>query len=153
MAEADRGPGVRLPPPVMLAGLLAAAWALERIWPLRIGPPAPALGGMLVALALMLVGWALLSLLRAGNDPRPDRPDVALVERGPFRFGRNPIYLGFLLGAAGIALVFGSLWFWLAVAAAHALLDRLVIAREEAYLTARFGDAYEAYRRRVRRWI
>jgi protein-S-isoprenylcysteine O-methyltransferase Ste14 len=137
----------------MVAGVLALAWLLNRLWPVRIGPPAPELGGMVVFLAFGLIGWALLALVRAGVDPRPDRPDAALVEAGPFRFGRNPIYLGFLLGAAGLALAWGTLWGWVAVAACHALLDRLVIAREEAYLANRFGAAYEDYRSRVRRWL
>jgi protein-S-isoprenylcysteine O-methyltransferase Ste14 len=92
-------------------------------------------------------------MVKAGNDPRPDKPDAALVQAGPFRFSRNPIYLGLLLAAAGLALMWGTLWGWVGVAVLHALLDRLVIAKEEAYLASRFGAAYEAYRGRVRRWM
>ncbi len=92
-------------------------------------------------------------MLQAGTDPRPDRPTGALVEAGPFRFSRNPIYLGFLVFAAGAALRWASLWGWLAVLAAFLLLDRAVVAREERYLTARFGEAYARYRTRVRRWL
>ncbi len=147
------GPGVRVPPPVMVAGVLATAWVLDRVWTVQLGPPLPGFGGMVLFLGLGLIGWAVLALVRAGNDPRPDRPDVAMVEGGPYRFSRNPIYLGFLLGAAGIALNYGTLWFWLGVAVLHGLLDRLVIAREEAYLAERFGAAYGAYRQRVRRWM
>jgi protein-S-isoprenylcysteine O-methyltransferase Ste14 len=152
-AAADQGPGVRVPPPVVVAGVMGAAWLLDRVWTLQIGPPLVSFGGMVIALALALCGWALLVMARAGNDPRPDRPDAALVERGPFRFSRNPIYLGFLLAAAGLALAWGTLWGWLGVAVTHALLDRLVIAKEEAYLASRFGAAYEAYKARVRRWM
>lgn len=147
------GPGVRLPPPILVAAALAVAWLLNRVWTVQIGPPLPGLGGSVVFLGIGLIGWALLTLARAGVDPRPDRPDAALVTTGPFRFGRNPIYLGFLLIATGMALAWGTLWGWLAVVASHAVLDRLVIAREEAYLAARFGAAYEAYRNRVRRWM
>nr|WP_255568743.1 isoprenylcysteine carboxylmethyltransferase family protein [Neoroseomonas alba] len=91
--------------------------------------------------------------MQAGNDPRPDKPDAALVERGPFRFGRNPIYLGFILGMLGFALRWGDLWGWIALVASHLVLDRLVVAKEEAYLAGRFGAAYDAYRARVRRWV
>ncbi len=149
----DHGPGVRIPPPVLVAGVMGAAWLLDRLWTVQIGPPITGLGGMVIFLAIMLIGWAVLVLVKAGNDPRPDRPDAALVEAGPFRFSRNPIYLGFLLGAAGLALVWGTLWGWAGVAVLHGLLDRAVIAKEEAYLEARFGAAYEAYRSRVRRWM
>ena len=149
----DRGPGVRVPPPVLVAGAIAAAWALGRTVPVPIGAPLPALGSTVLVLALALIGWAILTLARAGTDPRPDRPDSALVEGGPFRFGRNPVYLGFVLCAAGFALRWGTLWGWLAALGTYLALDRLVVAREEAYLAARFGEAYDAYRGRVRRWL
>ena len=149
----DHGPGVRIPPPVMVAALLAVAWGLERIVPVRIGPPLPELGALVIFAAIALIGWALLVMLKAGNDPRPDKPDTRMVETGPFRFSRNPIYLGFILGVAGFALRWGDLWGWVAVVASHLVLDRLVVAKEEAYLATRFGAAYEAYRGRVRRWV
>jgi protein-S-isoprenylcysteine O-methyltransferase Ste14 len=149
----DHGPGVRLPPPVMAAAAVVAAWVLQRLMPAPLGPPAPGLGGVVILLALGLIGWALLVLARAGNDPRPDRPDAVLVEAGPFRFSRNPVYLGFVLCAAGFALRWGTLWAWLATAGLLFALDRLVVAWEESYLAARFGAAYEGYRRRVRRWV
>jgi protein-S-isoprenylcysteine O-methyltransferase Ste14 len=137
----------------MVAAVMGAAWLLDRVWSLQIGPSLVSLGGMVIALAVALCGWALLVMAKAGNDPRPDKPDTALVERGPFRFSRNPIYLAFLLAAAGLALVWGTLWGWLGVAVVHAMLDRLVIAKEEAYLASRFGAPYEAYKGRVRRWM
>jgi protein-S-isoprenylcysteine O-methyltransferase Ste14 len=149
----DHGPGVRLPPPVMVAGVMGVAWVLDRIWTLQIGPPLVGLGGSVIFLAIALIGWALLVMVKAGNDPRPDKPDHALVETGPFRWSRNPIYLGFLLASAGLALIWGTLWGWVGVAVLHGLLDRLVIAKEEAYLAERFGADYAAYQSRVRRWM
>jgi protein-S-isoprenylcysteine O-methyltransferase Ste14 len=152
-APTDQGPGVRLPPPVIAALVMGAAWLLDRVWTLQVGPPAVALGGMVIFLAIGLAGWAVLALVKAGNDPRPDRPDAALVATGPYRRSRNPIYLALLLGATGLALIWGTLWSWLGVAVLHGVLDRLVIAKEEAYLSTRFGAAYEAYKGRVRRWM
>jgi protein-S-isoprenylcysteine O-methyltransferase Ste14 len=147
------GPGVRIPPPVIAVGVMGAAWALDQLWPIAIGPAVPQFGALVVLLAVALMGWAVLVLVRAGNDPRPDKPDSALVEAGPFRFGRNPIYLGFLLVAAGLALASGTLFPWIGVAVLHAVLDRLVVAREEAYLATKFGAPYAAYTARVRRWM
>jgi protein-S-isoprenylcysteine O-methyltransferase Ste14 len=49
--------------------------------------------------------------------------------------------------------MWGTLWGWIAVAVLHGVLDRAVIAKEEAYLSARFGAAYDAYKARVRRWM
>jgi protein-S-isoprenylcysteine O-methyltransferase Ste14 len=149
----ETGPGVRVPPPVIVALLLAASWLMGRLLPVPLGPPLPDLGMLLFFVALALIGSSLLALVHAGNDPRPDRPDARLVEAGPFRFSRNPVYLGFLVAMLGFALRWGELWGWIALLAGHLLLDRLVVAKEEAYLAGRFGDAYAAYRARVRRWL
>lgn len=136
-----------------MAGGLAVAWLAQAVLPVQLGPPAPALGGLLAFAAMAWVGWALIVLLRAGNDPRPDKPDAAMVEAGPFRRGRNPIYLGFVAGMAGVALYWGTLWGWLAVGAVFLWLDFAVVRREEAYLATRFGAEYADYRKRVRRWL
>lgn len=152
-APSDHGPGVRVPPPVTVAGVVLLGWGLSLVLPVPLGPPLLPLGNTLIFAALVLIGWAAIVMIRAGVDPRPDRPDAALLERGPFRHSRNPIYLGFLLVAAGFALRVGDLWCWLAVAASFAVLEKRVIAREEAYLAARFGEAYAGYRARVRRWL
>lgn len=149
----DHGPGVRVPPPVIVGGALALAWGLQKLLPVQLGPPAVALGGMMIFIAMGWVGWALLVLVRAGNDPRPDKPDTAFVTTGPYRLGRNPIYAGFLLFLAGVALSWGTLWAWLAVGAVFLALDLLVVRREEAYLRARFPESFPAYTARTRRWI
>lgn len=149
----DHGPGVPVPPPLLVAGTILVAWLLRRLLPLPVMAPQPVPGDILFGLALALIVWAGATMLRAGTDPRPDRPDAALVTTGPFRFSRNPFYLGFVLIAAGFALRWGDLWGWLAVAALLRMLDRLAIAREEAYLARRFGAAYRQYRAKVRRWI
>jgi protein-S-isoprenylcysteine O-methyltransferase Ste14 len=147
------GPGVKMPPPlIVLAGLLVA-WTLNWVVPVVIGPPAPELGVPVILFAFVVIGWALLVLVRAGNDPRPHKPDTAFVTRGPFRFGRNPIYSGFLLFISGMALIWGTLWGWVAVGAVFLALEFLVVRREEAYLERRFGQAYLDYKARVRRWF
>ncbi|MCX7931623.1 MAG: isoprenylcysteine carboxylmethyltransferase family protein [Rhodovarius sp.] len=152
-APPDRGPGVGIPPPAgVLAGLIAAQ-LLNLVLPLRLGPPAVPLAVLVALFALVWIGWALIVLVKAGNDPRPDRPDTALVERGPYRLSRNPIYSGFVLFLTAVALYDGMLWSWLAVGAVFLWLDFAVVRKEEAYLVRRFGPAYEAYQRRVRRWL
>lgn len=150
---ADHGPGVRIPPPAWLLLCSGGAWLLDQVAPIPIGPPAAPLGGMVGALGFGVIGWALLTMLRARTDPMPHTADSTLVTHGPFRISRNPIYLGFLLLATAFALAQGTLFAWIAVALLHLLLSRLVIAKEEAYLATRFGAAYAAYRARVRRWM
>ena len=137
----------------MVAGAITAAWVMIRLLPIPVTEPLPGFGAAILGEGLALIAWTLFAMLRAGTDPRPDKPDAAFVIDGPFRFSRNPIYLGFLIVVAGMALRWGDLWGWVAVGASQIMLDRLVIAREEPYLARRFGAAYENYRSRVRRWM
>ncbi len=153
MLEDGRGPDVAVPPPVVVAVGLGAAWLLGALVPVRLGPSAPALAALVVFASLAWLGWSLLVMVRAGNDPRPDRPDTIMVRGGPYRFGRNPIYLGFVGFLVGVALAWGTLWAWLAVGAVFLWLDFLVVRREEAYLRRKFGAGYAGYAARTRRWL
>jgi len=87
-----------------------------------------------------------------GGGPGLSVPPDRIVEQGPYRWLRNPMYLGHLIFFAGLALTLGS-WIGAAVLALHiAWFDRR--AREdEAHLAQRFGDPYRDYCRRVKRWI
>ena len=76
-----------------------------------------------------------------------------LVTEGPYRFTRNPIYLGMVLSLTGLAIAFGNLWLLTMLVPFVLVIRYGVIAREEAYLERKFGDAYRAYRARVRRWL
>jgi protein-S-isoprenylcysteine O-methyltransferase Ste14 len=90
---------------------------------------------------------------RADTPFDPSKPPTALVEDGPFRFTRNPGYLGFALTYAGISLLTGGRWPLVFLPGVLGVIDRGVIAREESYLEERFGDPYRDYRSRVRRWL
>ncbi|MGI9083774.1 MAG: methyltransferase family protein [Aeromicrobium sp.] len=106
-----------------------------------------------VALFALLGGGATRRFARAGTAVIPFRPSTALVTTGPFRFTRNPMYLGMAVLQAGLSLAFGLMWALAMVPVAVLAVDRLVIAREEPYLERRFGADYIAYKSRVRRWI
>jgi protein-S-isoprenylcysteine O-methyltransferase Ste14 len=93
------------------------------------------------------------SFRRARTSLVPVRPATALITDGPFRFTRNPLYLGLALLYLGIALWLGVLWPVVLLPALILLVQQIVILREEAYLESRFGEAYRAYRARVRRWL
>jgi protein-S-isoprenylcysteine O-methyltransferase Ste14 len=150
--------GVRVYPPVFFAGGIAAGYILEWLRPLPLGGEAlratlRAAGFAALALWLVFDGWALALLLRTGTSPNPMKPTTALVTAGPYRISRNPIYIGYVILQIGIAFLKGSAWLLATLVPVLVLLDRLVIAREERYLEATFGDAYRTYRARVRRWL
>ena len=120
--------------------------------PARIG--AAEVGGIAVGAAGAAVAlWCILTFAFVGKGtPAPFDPPRALVMRGPYRFVRNPMYLGAVLALSGAALFYrsGPL---LAYAALFALLAHaFVVLYEEPALRGAFGDDYAAYCGRVRRW-
>ena len=79
-------------------------------------------------------------------------PSVLVVE-GPFRYTRNPMYLGLILALIGLALLLGTLTPWLVIVPFGLILDRTFVRYEQRTMQERFGDDYRAYMQRVRRWI
>ena len=150
--------GVRVFPPLLPLLGLAVGFLLEWWRAVPIAPEAARAatrwtGGALVAICFGLAGWAVATFRRLGTTPNPTRPTTALAERGPYRFTRNPMYLALLLGQTGVALLANALWPLATMPLVAWALDRLVIAREERYLEARYGDAYRALKARVPRWL
>lgn len=147
--------GVRFPPPLIFLGLLLAGLAADDL--LALNPAMPqwlrAAGYVIAVTGLLSIAWALAQFRQAGNNPEPWKPDTAFVATGLYRITRNPMYLGMALAYLGLALAMDSLGALLLWPVAVALIDRLVIMREERHLLRRFGPAYEDYRTRVRRWI
>jgi len=153
--EAPATSGVKFPPPLVYLGGLLAGWLLGGVQPLRAFDDAWADPACLVAMiaGAALVASALGLFRRAGTDPLPMRPTTALVLSGPYRFTRNPMYLGMALIYLGFALLFDLTWALLLLPLVLLVIRTQVNAREERYLEAKFGEEYRAYRRRVRRWL
>ena len=152
MSEHQRSPQ----PPLLFLACLLAGWGLGFLRPLGTHLPDAlrhGMGAALLAGFLVLGGWALITFKGAGTTPNPNRAATALLTSGPFGYSRNPLYLGLSACLAGFGMLLDSAWVLLTVPVLVLLLNRLVIAREEARLRAQFGAAYDAYVRRVRRWI
>jgi protein-S-isoprenylcysteine O-methyltransferase Ste14 len=153
---APDNPQVIIRPPLAWGLAIVAGFALDWLAPLPFLPtgwPARLLGTAVFAVALTLFAWAIATITQAGSNVPTSRPVTAIVDSGPYRFTRNPIYLAMALGLTGLAIAFGDLWL-LTMLVPFALVIRYgVIAREEAYLERKFGDVYGAYRARVRRWL
>jgi protein-S-isoprenylcysteine O-methyltransferase Ste14 len=90
---------------------------------------------------------------RAGTNVDPYEPATAIVTGGPYRFTRNPIYVGFTLVYVGISAFTNALAPLMLLPAVFAVMRRGVIEREERYLERKFGGEYLEYKGRVRRWI
>ncbi len=141
-------PGVRIPPPLIFLVFFVAGLFIP--WGFAGSSP----GGItLIAISFLIFVWGVVTMARARTEIMPHRPASALVTSGPFRFSRNPLYVSMAIGYLGAAVWTGRAGAIALLPVAIAVLQKLVIAREEAYLTRRFGDEYVAYRRRVRRWL
>ncbi len=147
--------GVPFPPPLAPLAMIVAGALLQRFnpawWPA--GIPWRVAGGVIALSGLSLVAASIITMRRLKTHPSPFKETTALAARGPYRFTRNPIYLGFLLVQAGVALAFALPATLALVPLSWLLLDRLIVRKEEAYLRGKFGEAYADYRARVRRWL
>jgi protein-S-isoprenylcysteine O-methyltransferase Ste14 len=157
-AEQDT-PGLIMPPPIFLAIALAAAVILDGITGLRF-LAAPSLQSLQSWLGLIVVaaGVALAiagarEFSRGGTNVNPFEPTLKLVTSGPYRLTRNPMYLGMTTVLLGVSLIFSLEWGLVLTPVLWVAFDRLVVAREEAYLTAKFGEPYRDFLNRTRRWL
>jgi protein-S-isoprenylcysteine O-methyltransferase Ste14 len=145
-------------PPVLFGVGIGAGYLMRWVIPLRIVPvrfesEACLAGAAIALLGLAFAAWAIFTFLRAKTTPHPNHPVSALVTWGPYRVSRNPMYVGLSGFAVGLALVANTPWLFAVLPLVWLALRRLVIDREEAYLTRRFGDEYRAFLARTRRWI
>lgn len=149
-------PAFRVWPPValgvpLLTGVIITASAGDPF----VLPSALARSAGLVLCALFAVwnGWTLLVMAASRTAVLPGGATRTIVDRGPFRLSRNPLYVGLIALDLGITLVWTSVWALLFVPAGIALLIYGAILPEERYLSTKFGAEYDAYRRKVRRWL
>jgi protein-S-isoprenylcysteine O-methyltransferase Ste14 len=146
------------PPAIPLLTVLIGIGVSHR-WPLGLGlelasPQRYWGGGLIVACAVLGLGlWSVVLLRRSGQSENPWKPTTQIVERGPFRITRNPMYLQMVLVCAGVAVLLDNLWILILTPVCAWLLQTLAIVPEEQYLERKFGDTYLAYKKKVRRWL
>jgi protein-S-isoprenylcysteine O-methyltransferase Ste14 len=149
--------GVVAPPPLLVLPAILLAEGLQWWRPLDFAAR-DAWWRMLVTLALVLASLslaatAILRMRRARTPVEPWKPTRSLLTDGAYALSRNPIYVAFLGLQLAYAWGTANAWGLLLLPLTITLLHWGVITREERYLRARFGDEYEAYTRRVRRWL
>jgi protein-S-isoprenylcysteine O-methyltransferase Ste14 len=165
--------GVIAPPPLIYLGFFLLGWGVTEIavrpevvaaigadasrWlTLDFGLETPVRRAVALGLiigGLLLDGAAAGYFRRLGTPPEPWKPTTALAVGGLYRFSRNPIYLGFAITYAGLAVAMDSVLTLALLIPCLLVVQRFVIAREERYLSAKFGADYDAYRARVRPWL
>jgi len=153
-------PGVRFPPPLVFAAGLLIGLALDR-WIFTIpiaggeGDRAPLtiLGWFALVAGVAFAAWGMITFRRARTAIVPFRPARTVVSSGPYRWSRNPMYVGLTALYTGLAVLLNAGWPLILLPLVLTALWFFAIRREERYLTHAFGDQYIEYQRRVRRWL
>lgn len=154
MAKDRDTPGIVAPPPLIYGvPLIASIAADRRLCERRLPPMMRVLSLGFFAAAFSLVAPAVVEFKRAGTPIDPFEETTALIESGPYKYSRNPLYLALTLAYAGIALATRTGLPLAVLPAVLCVMNTGVIDREEHYLERKFGNTYAQYRQRVPRWI
>ena len=147
--------GVIAPPPLILLGFVLVGLALEYLWPapLLAQTAQYVVAAVLVAVAFLIAIPTFVQFAKAKTHVDPYKPVTAIITKGPFRWTRNPLYLGMAIIQLGIAAAVDGTWIAVLIIPTIAVLNAGVIAREERYLEQKFGEEYLAYKAAVRRWV
>ena len=146
-------PGVIAPPPLIALASIGAGWLLGKAVPLALPAWAIWPGGVLVLAGVGLAIWAERCFKAVGTAAMPWKPTTVIATAGPYRFTRNPMYLGLLAAQLGTGLMLREAWIVLLAGLTFVVLHVGVVLREEAYLSAKFGADYDSWRDRTRRWL
>jgi protein-S-isoprenylcysteine O-methyltransferase Ste14 len=150
--------GVIAPPPLIALAALVLGLLLDRLLPAYVLtvllslPERIVIGAILLAVSAGLAIPALLAFRAAGTHVEPWKPSSAVVTDGIFAWLRNPMYVGLIVGLAGLSLLLASDWTLVMTAIVAPVLHFGVVKREERYLETKFGDAYRGYKARVPRY-
>lgn len=148
-------PGIKVPPPIIYLAFFLGGMFLESIAPLPLlaSQIANIIGAAFALVSLIFIIPAIQAFRMARTTIMPNRSVSSLITTGIFKITRNPLYLSLLLLYCGVSIFLNAWWPIILTPFLVAVIDRYIIAREEAYLTRRFGEAYQEYRKRVRRWL
>lgn len=155
VSRAEDTVAFRVWPPVAVAAPLLVGWLSTRLWgdPVHLGGWRLPVGWALVSFFVGWNGWSLWLFRRHATGLLPGQATHAIIEEGPYRWSRNPLYLGLLALHLGLALLLPTFWGLVLLPSAVLLLRWGAIDPEEHFLHERFGAQYDDYTKRVRRWL
>ncbi len=146
-------PKIAMLPPTLLLVFICAGITLDWIFPVNFGHLWGGFGLILLISAFSLTIWAKKCFENAETNVAPNKPATTIVTDGPFQYTRNPMYLSFMIGFAGLGMMADAPLMLLLLFPLFYMLNNKTIIPEEAYLTEKFGDTYTEYQSRVNRWI
>ncbi|MCW3117067.1 MAG: isoprenylcysteine carboxylmethyltransferase family protein [Chitinophagaceae bacterium] len=150
-------PGVYIPPPLIYVAVFFFSVLLQKLFPLKgIGLNSEKtliIGWILILLSLLLTFPALWRFLVSKNSLIPIKSANSLQTEGIYSFTRNPMYLGLIVLYTGVAFLKGNDWTFILIPLLIIIVQLYVIRKEENYLQRVFGEKFNDYVKKVRRWI
>ena len=153
--KSSESAGAVVPPPLIALAIIALGVGLGVTWPAKI-VPTPwqyIVGGVIIIAALLLATNAFRNFGQAKTPVPTYRTPTTLVTSGVYAITRNPIYLSMMLLIMGLGVTLDNVWLLLLAAVFQQIIRWGVIAREEKYLEAKFGEEYRTFKEQTRRWI
>lgn len=155
MSQSEDNAGILMHPPIYYIGAMVIGFTLDYVHVLPIGyknitGPA-SIVVFLVGLFIMVMGFKKFTQHK--QSPSVHASAGQVFTSGIYSFTRNPLYLGLLMMVFSVGLFFDKAWLLIVCAPLVILMTILVIKKEEAYLTQKFGAQYLDYKQKVRRWI
>jgi len=149
---------MRVPVPWVFVLMYLIGIGLEYVWPVRVGVEVSErvtlrIGAVLFTVGAVIAGWGLITFRRARTTTVPGKASSRLVTWGPYRFSRNPMYVGLATAYLGETFLTRQVWPAALLPIVLAYVNWIVIPVEQARLTEVFGAEYATYQRRVRRWL
>ena len=149
--------GVYFAPPLIFVGFYLITLFLQKVLPIKttlMEKDATKLAGiMFFLLALWLGLRGVSNFITSGTTILTMKPSSGLQQQGIYRFTRNPMYLGLICGYLGFTCFFGNWWHIIFLPVLILVIQEYVVKREERYLHRKFGEDYQNYRKKVRRWL
>jgi len=150
-------PGIFIPPPLIYAAIFFLSILMQKIIPINNSffdsRNATIAGIVLIAIALLFILPALIKFVQSKNTLVTIKSATSLQTKGIYSLTRNPMYMGLLILYSGIAMLEGNWWTFIFIPLIIIIVQSYVIRVEENYLQRAFGEEYNTYRKKVRRWI
>jgi len=157
--ESNRNPIrllLHLPVPWVFVLVYLIGLGVERAWPVHVVERVPYVdvaGGVILGIGAAIAGLGLVTFWKAKTTTVPGETSAQMVTWGPYRFTRNPMYVGLTIAYLGEALLLRQLWPVVFLPLVIAYVHWIVIPLEESKLQEAFGEQYDQYRARVSRWV
>ena len=152
----ERGARVRFPPPLVFLGGILAGVLIKRVEPVAVPLGSQLRVGVGLVVLVAGLGFILAArqyFVRTGQSPIPWKPTPELIFQGPYRFTRNPMYVGMTLMQLGVGVAMDNPWISLFALPALLIVHFIAVLPEERYLSEKFGPSYKGYLGQVRRYL